>query len=113
MATRLGNKTDEGEVQCCLGAILRQLGHYSEAEACLRSSLEFHRTQHERVEAGQALYELAMLLREEGNFQQAASYAQEGLTLLREVGNELGVDATGSGRGVSRLCQLLRSSGSF
>ncbi|HLI87966.1 MAG TPA: tetratricopeptide repeat protein [Ktedonobacteraceae bacterium] len=89
-ASRLGDKTGEGQIQCCLGAILRQLGQYPEAEACLRSSLEFHRQQHESEEAGWALYELAMLFREEGNFQQAGTYAQEALALFREVGDVKG-----------------------
>lgn len=89
-ASRLGDKTGEGQIQCCLGAILRQLGQYAEAEACLRSSLEFHKEQQTRDEAGWALYELAMLCREEGNFQQANLYAQEGLMLFREIGNSKG-----------------------
>lgn len=89
-ASRLGDKTGEGQVQCCLGAIFRVLGQYVEAEACLRSSLEYHRQQHEREYAGWALYELAMLLREEGNFQQAGLYAQEALTLFREVNDGKG-----------------------
>ena len=89
-ATRLSNRTAEGQIQCCLGAILRQVGQYSEAEVYLRSSLEFHRAQNERNEAGWALYELAMLFREEGDFKQAGSYAQEALTLFREVGGGVG-----------------------
>ncbi|GAC1640117.1 MAG: hypothetical protein NVS4B12_01110 [Ktedonobacteraceae bacterium] len=89
-ASRLGDKTGEGQIQCCLGAILRQLGQYAEAEACLRSSLEFHKEQHTRDEAGWALYELAMLCREEGNFQQANLYAQEGLMLFREISDSKG-----------------------
>src|SRR5579885_1435810 len=89
-ASRLNDKTGEGQIECCLGAILRQLGQYTDAEACLRSSLAFHRQQNDREEAGWALYELAMLFREEGNFQQAGVYAQEALTLFREVGDETG-----------------------
>ncbi|GAC1615089.1 MAG: hypothetical protein NVS4B11_01480 [Ktedonobacteraceae bacterium] len=89
-ASQLGNKTGEGQIQCCLGAILRQLGQYAEAEACLRGSLEFHKEQQTRDEAGWALYELAMLCREEGNFQQANLYAQEALILFREVGDAKG-----------------------
>src|SRR5579884_2401907 len=89
-ASRLGNTSGEGQVQYCLGAILRQQGHYSEAEACLRSSLEFHKAQREHYESAWALYELAMLFREEGNFQQAGIYAQEALSLFREVGNTAG-----------------------
>lgn len=89
-ASRLGNKSSEGQVQGCMGAILRQQGKYPEAEACLRSSLEFHRAQHERDEAGWVLYELAMLFREEGDYQQAGMCAQEAITLFREVGDGLG-----------------------
>lgn len=89
-ASRLGNKTGEGQIQCCLGAILRQQGKYPEAEACLRSSLVFHKAQNERDEIGWALYELALLFREEGDFQQAGTYAQEALTLFREVGDARG-----------------------
>src|SRR5579859_599444 len=89
-ASRLDDRTGAGQIECCLGAILRHLGQYTEAEACLRSSLAFHRAQHEREEAGWALYELAMLFREEGNFQQAGVYAQEALALFREVGDVKG-----------------------
>ncbi len=89
-ASRLGDKTGEGQIQCCLGAILRQLGQYAEAEACLRSSVEFHKEQQMRDEAGWALYELAMLCREEGDFQQANVYAQEALMLFRELGDSKG-----------------------
>ena len=86
-ASRLGDKTGEGQIQCCLGAILRQLGQYAEAEACLRSSVEFHKEQQTRDEAGWALYELAMLCREEGNLHQANVHAQEALMLFREIGD--------------------------
>lgn len=89
-ASALGDRTGEGKIQCCLGAILRQLGNYAEAEACLRSSLEFHKQQNEHEEAGWAMYELAMLFREEGNLRLATTYAQEGLTLFREVGKPRG-----------------------
>ncbi len=89
-ASRLGDKTGEGQIQCCLGAILRQLGQYAEAEGCLRSSLEFHKEQQTRDEAGWALYELAMLCREEGNFRQATVYAQEALMLFREISDDKG-----------------------
>jgi tetratricopeptide (TPR) repeat protein len=89
-ASRVGNKTGEGQIQCCLGAILRQQGQYSESEACLRRSLESHKAQQEYYDAGWALYELAMLFREEGNFQQAGVFAQEALELFREVGNATG-----------------------
>ncbi len=89
-ASRLNDKTGEGQIQCCLGAILRVLGRAIEAEACLRSSLEYHRQQHEHSYAGWALYELAMLFREEGNFQQAGLYAQDGLAAFREANNKKG-----------------------
>lgn len=92
-ASRLGNKAGEGLIQCCLGIILRQQGKYPEAEACLRSSLEFHKAQQQRDEAGWALYELALLFREESDFQQAGAYAQEAMELFRELG-----DATGEAR---------------
>jgi tetratricopeptide (TPR) repeat protein len=89
-ASRLNDKTGEGQIQCCLGAILRVLGRTIEAEACLRGSLEYHRQQHEYALAGWALYELAMLFREEGNFQQAGLYAQEGLAAFREANDRKG-----------------------
>jgi tetratricopeptide (TPR) repeat protein len=86
-ASRLNDKTGEGQIQCCLGAILRQLGHYAEAMGCLTRSLDLHREQNEREEIGWALYELAMLSREEGHFKQAGAYTQEALQLFREVGD--------------------------
>ncbi|HTK08009.1 MAG TPA: tetratricopeptide repeat protein [Ktedonobacteraceae bacterium] len=82
-ASRLGDKTCEGRIQCCLGAVLRSLGQYSEAEAYLRSSLTFHRQQEDQENAGWALYELAVLAREAGNLQQAREHAEEALTLFR------------------------------
>jgi tetratricopeptide (TPR) repeat protein len=89
-ALRLGNKTVEGRLQCCIGAILRQLGQYAEAVGCLTRSLALHREQNDRDEIGWALYELAMLFREEGHFQQAGLYAQESLHIFREVGDPKG-----------------------
>ncbi len=89
-ASRLSDKTGEGQIQCCLGGILRQLGQYAEAEACLRSGIEFYREQQTRDEEGWALYELAMLCREEGNFRQANSYANEAQNLFRELGDTKG-----------------------
>ncbi len=89
-ALRLGDKTGEGQIQCCLGAILRQLGQYAVAVGCLTHSVALHREMNERVDAGWALYELAMLFREEGHFKQAGQYAQEALQLFREVGNTRG-----------------------
>jgi len=50
-ALSMGNKTGEGQIQCCLGAILRQLGQYGEAIGCLMRSLSLHREQHERDES--------------------------------------------------------------
>jgi tetratricopeptide (TPR) repeat protein len=84
-ASRLNDKTGEGQIQCCLGAILRQLGHYAEAVGCLTRSLDLHREQHDRKEMGWALYELAMLAREEGDFKQASAYVQEALQIFREI----------------------------
>lgn len=89
-ALRLGDKTGEGQIQCCLGAILRQLGQYAEAIGCLSRSLALHREQNERDEAGWALYELAMLCREEGHFAQAGEYAQEAIHLFRDAGDTKG-----------------------
>jgi tetratricopeptide (TPR) repeat protein len=89
-ALQLGDKTGEGQILCCLGAILRQLGQYVESLTCLTRSLTLHREQQERDEAGWALYELAMLMREEGHFQQAGSHAQDAIGLFREVGDSNG-----------------------
>ena len=89
-ALRLNDKTGEGQLQCCIGAILRSLGQYAEAVACLSRSLALHREQNERKEIGWALYELAMLAREEGHFQQAGQYAQEALQLFREIDDSSG-----------------------
>jgi tetratricopeptide (TPR) repeat protein len=90
-ALRLGDKTGEGRIQCCLGAILRQQGHYAEALGCLTRSLTLHREQNEPDEAGWALYELAMLLREEGHFKRAGDYALEAIDLFRDAGDTNGV----------------------
>ena len=89
-ALQLDDKTGEGQILCCLGAILRQLGQYVESLTCLTRSLTLHREQQERDEAGWALYELAMLMREEGHFQQAGGYAQDAIGLFREVGDSNG-----------------------
>lgn len=90
LALRLGDRTGEGQLQCCIGAILRSLGQYAEAIACLSRSLALHREQNERKEIGWALYELAMLAREEGHFQQAGQHAQEALQLFREIDDSSG-----------------------
>src|SRR6266568_3007679 len=44
----------------------------------------------DRSSAAWVLYELAMLCREEGDFQQAGVYAQDALQLFREVGDANG-----------------------
>jgi tetratricopeptide (TPR) repeat protein len=90
-AVLLDDKTGEGKIQCCLGAILRQQGHYAQALGCLTRSLTLHREQNEPDEAGWALYELAMLFREEGHFQQAGEYAQEAVELFQNTGDMSGV----------------------
>lgn len=89
-ALLLNDKTGEGQIQCCLGAILRRLGKYAEAVGCLTRSLTLHRELNERDEAAWALYELAMLFREEGHFAQAGQHAQEALTLFHEAGDANG-----------------------
>src|SRR5579885_818383 len=89
-ALLLNDKTGEGQIQCCLGAILRRLGKYAEAVGCLTRSLTLHREGNERDEAAWALYELAMLFREEGHFAQAGQHAQEALALFREAGDANG-----------------------
>src|SRR5260370_2668958 len=67
-ALRLADKTGEGKIQCCLGAILRLLGKNAEAVGCLTRSLALHREQHEPSEEGWALYDRAMRYRGEGRF---------------------------------------------
>lgn len=89
-AVQLGDKTGEGQVLCCLGAVLRQLGRYPDAEPYLQRSLGLHREQQERDEAGWALYELALLKREQGHYQQADKYASEAVALFREAGDSNG-----------------------
>jgi len=89
-ALDLGDKTGEGQVQYCLGAILRRLGKYAEALGCLTRSLTLHREQHERDEEAWALYELAELFREEGHYQQAGQHAKEAIILFREAGDTKG-----------------------
>jgi tetratricopeptide (TPR) repeat protein len=89
-ASRLGDKTGEGQLQCCLGALMRQQGQYDTAIACLTRSLALHKEQHEPDETAWALYELAMLFREEGQFQRAGTHAQEALSLFGEAGDAKG-----------------------
>ncbi len=90
-ALHVGDKTGEGKIQCCLGAILRQQGHYAQALGCLTRSKTLHHEQNEPDEEGWALYELAMLYREEGHFQQAGEHAQQALELFRNAGDMSGV----------------------
>lgn len=89
-ASRLGDRTGEGQVECCLGAILRQQGKYTDAEACLRSSLLFHRQQHEQADAAWAMYELARLFNEIGNLSEARAFAQDALALFQQASNSSG-----------------------
>src|SRR5258708_39894583 len=89
-ALDLGDKTGEGQVQYCLGSILRRLGKFAEALGCLTRSLTLHREQNERDEEAWALYELAMLFREEGHYNQAAKHAKEALTPFPEPANSNG-----------------------
>lgn len=89
-ALHLNDKTGEGQIQCCLGAILRFLGKYAEALGCLTRSLTLHRVQDERDDAAWALYELAMLYREEGHLQHAAQSAEKARDLFREAGDASG-----------------------
>jgi len=89
-ALRVGDKTGEGQVLCCLGAILRLLGKYAEALACLTRSSALHRQQNEYDDAGWALYELAMLCREEGNLQRATHYAEQAQDLFHEASDQKG-----------------------
>jgi len=89
-ALLLNDQGGEGQIQCCLGAILRRLGKYAEALGCLTRSLMLHRERNEHDEAAWALYELAMLLREEGHFMQAGQYARDALELFRQAGDANG-----------------------
>ena len=90
-ALHVGDKTGEGKIQCCLGAILRQQGHYAQALGCLTRSVTLHHEQHEPDEEGWALYELAMLYREEGHFQLAGEHAQKALELFQNAEDMSGV----------------------
>lgn len=83
--------SSEGQVQYCLGAILRQLGKYAEALGCLTRSLTLHRQQGERDQEAWALFELAMLFREEGQYAQAEQHAQTAIRLFREANDPRGV----------------------
>jgi tetratricopeptide (TPR) repeat protein len=90
-ALHVGDKTGEGKIQCRLGGILRQQGHYAQALGCLTRSASLHHEQNESDEEGWALYELAMLYREEGHFQQAGEHAQRALELFQKAGDMNGV----------------------
>jgi tetratricopeptide (TPR) repeat protein len=89
-ALLVNDRPGEGQIQSCLGAILRRMGKYAEAVGCLTRSLTLHREQNERDEAAWALYELAMLFREEGHLQQAYQHAQEAQSLFQEAGDTNG-----------------------
>ncbi len=89
-ALRLSDTTGEAEIQCRLGAILRLMGQYAEAEFCLKSSIVMHRQSHERELTGWALYELAVLYYEIGDFQQARLHGEDALNLFHEVDSARG-----------------------
>ncbi|WP_052889744.1 tetratricopeptide repeat protein [Thermogemmatispora carboxidivorans] len=89
-AVRLEEKAGEGQIQCCLGAILRQLGSYTEAVACLKRSLQLHQEQNRQEESAWTFYELAMLACDEGNLRQAADYAEQALASFEQGGNPKG-----------------------
>jgi tetratricopeptide (TPR) repeat protein len=89
-ASRLGDQTGAGQIECCLGAILRLQGKYTDAEACLRSSLMFHRQLHEGTHAAWTMYELATLFKETGNLPEARTLAQEALALFQQAGESGG-----------------------
>jgi tetratricopeptide (TPR) repeat protein len=107
-AVRLEDKTGEGQIQCCLGAILRQLGNYTEAVACLKRSLQLYQEQNQQEEAAWSFYELAMLACDEGNLSQAADYAEQALASFEQGGNP-------RGRAWASLVQsvILRRSGRY
>ncbi|WP_161975384.1 tetratricopeptide repeat protein [Tengunoibacter tsumagoiensis] len=89
-ASRLKERALEGRIQCRLGAILRQMGQYAEANACLHGSLSLLKQQEECADVPWTLYELARLQLEEGNLQQARKYVQEGQRLFHEMANSKG-----------------------
>ncbi len=89
-ALNLDEKTGEGQIQYCLGAILRRLGKYAEALVCLTHSLMLHRELNEHDKMAWALNELASLFCEEGHYQRAGQYAKEALTYFREAGDVKG-----------------------
>lgn len=89
-ALRLGDTTGEAEIQCRLGAILRLMGQYAEAEFCLKSSITMHRQRNERELTGWALYELTVLYYEIGDFQQAQLHGEDALALFQEMDSARG-----------------------
>ncbi len=107
-ASRLGDKTDEGLVQGRLGVILRYLDQYTEAEACLRSSLNFHQQEQDIANETRTLYELAALLYEESNFIEAEAYAQEASSRFIGLGN-----AEGEAWAALVLGKILREQGKY
>ncbi|GCE16951.1 tetratricopeptide repeat protein [Dictyobacter kobayashii] len=91
-AARLNDQTSVGLLQCRLGALLRQLGNYAEAEACLRNSLAIHQRNDGKAEyAGWAQYELALLLHDQGNFPTTLTYIQQAQTQFKNCGQERGL----------------------
>jgi tetratricopeptide (TPR) repeat protein len=89
-ASHLKDRSAEGQIQCCLGTILRQTGQYAEAEAYLRSALASQRQDDERDGMGWTFYELARLFSERGDFPQAWDYASEACELFQKTHNASG-----------------------
>ncbi|GCF07675.1 CHAT domain-containing protein [Dictyobacter arantiisoli] len=87
-ATRLGDHTELRQLQYRLGRLLRQLGHYAEAGACLRSSLLLHQQYPEEgMYIGLVLCELALLFYDEGDFSQARLHIQRVEEYSKETRN--------------------------
>lgn len=76
---------DEGRLLCGLGGLLRQQGHYAEAENHLHRSLELHRQHGDNQEVGHTLLELATLSNERGDYPQTTIYAQQAHELFQET----------------------------
>ncbi|WP_376793806.1 tetratricopeptide repeat protein [Thermogemmatispora sp.] len=89
-AVRLEDKAGEGQIQCCLGAILRQLGNYAEAVACLKRSLQLYQEQNDQEGAAWSFYELALLACDEGNLSQAHDYVAQALASFEQRGDRKG-----------------------
>jgi tetratricopeptide (TPR) repeat protein len=92
-ATRLDNQTSASQLQGHLGTLLRQLGRYAEAEVCLKSSLmsqQWHDAESESV-VGWSLAELSLLYADEGDFQQALTYAQDAQSFFEHSGSDQGL----------------------